>query len=325
MHTRMWWCVFAFCIGLMQSVAGMPSAFAARSWEKIDIPGAKCGDGAQYSIFISLKDPTKIAFDFMGNGACWSAKTCYGPIPTTWLHPIPTVLENTAGGFVSDNPDHSPVADYSIVYFPYCTGDVFFGAHVARYELGIKVHHVGRANVESALRLLTETKRINLPSASKIVLYGFSAGALGALGHLRAIAPLLSTHQEKTLLLDAPGLHFGPHFWDKFTTELLADFGEMVEHLGYMPRAGEHGNLDIVMSTIFGTRNPIAHEEDIYGPDGIYEATRNPRDNCAAWIPSTGIHTFGVTRLTASVRAGGVSAMEFISEMITKGPGRNYR
>jgi hypothetical protein len=83
------------------AVTAVSAASASREWRKIEVPGAVCGDGQGYSIFVSPGNPRKIAFDVMGGGACWSASTCYA-LPDTWVHPLPKVLET--GGFVSLDP-----------------------------------------------------------------------------------------------------------------------------------------------------------------------------------------------------------------------------
>ena len=70
------------------------------------------------------------------------------------------------------------------------------------------------------------------------------------------------------------------------------------------------------MSLLFGDRTPAEHERLIYGAGGLFELTQDPRDRCAAWVPSTPMHTFLVTDLTASMRAGDQSAREFARAVI---------
>jgi hypothetical protein len=335
---RYWVAVLAFSCSLTSQ---------AREWEKVPVPGTHCGDGSGYSVFVSRKDPRRIAFDVMGGGACWSLSTCIGPTPLAWTHAIPLVLERD--GFVSENPARSPVADHTIVYFPYCTGDVHLGAHVAEYRFGVKVHHVGRLNFERTLHHLVENRIVDLPGADRFVLYGYSAGSIGALVHLPLVDRHLSPEADKVMIADAPGLHFGPDFWDRFTPAQVRDFGEAMASFGVSPRSGEgnlaylapeicrrhrdwrfgflQGSKDWVMAALFGQRDFDEHEAVVYGPAGLFTLTEDPADNCASWIPRTMEHTFLVTGLTARIRAStGMSAMDFARRIIQgESAGTNIR
>jgi hypothetical protein len=316
--------------------ASMEAAASKRPWRKIDVPGARCGDGLGYSIFVSDGDPRKIAFDLMGGGACWDAATCYA-LPDTWIHPIPTVLES--GGLVSTDPARSPLSGHTIVYFPYCTSDVHVGRHVARYAPGLKFHHTGATNFEAALELVMKRGVVDLEHAEQFVISGYSAGALGALYHAFTVDPFVKNVPDKVLIADAPGLHFGRRFWDKFTPELLKDFtaalgrmgmkvekgkGNLAEHLpklcSWLPdwRVGVlQGSRDVVMSRVFGSIGSAAHEKLVYGPRGIFEMTKDASDNCSTWTPSTPMHTFLVTDTTASMQAStGESAMDYARDLV---------
>lgn len=317
----------------------------AREWQKIAISGASCGDGKPYSVYLSRKDPSKIALELMGGGACWSFATCFGPSPLAWIHDLPVIEKS---GFVSDDPAKSPVADYTLVYFPYCTGDVHLGAHVASY-LGASVHHVGRPNLEKALEQLTLKEGLALGSASHFVAYGYSAGGLGALASLSLFEKYLKSGKPKlkAVLADSPGLHFGSSFWEKFTKEELADYAAAMRQFGYELREGD-GNLapivptlckmypdwrvgvlqasrDIIMSALFGGMTPDEHEKTIYGPTGLYQLTVDPSDNCAAWVPHSDMHMFLVSDESAGIDASGKTAREFAFDVISGAALPNYR
>src|SRR3954467_3316011 len=74
----------------------------ARTWDKVKIPGGKCGNGSDYSIYLSRKDPKKVAFYFQGGGACWNNLTCNGPLPLTLLW-IPDYIPDFT--FLADQPE----------------------------------------------------------------------------------------------------------------------------------------------------------------------------------------------------------------------------
>ena len=69
--------------GVLAGAAAAFSVAAARGWRRVEVPGALCGDGSPYSIFLSGegRDHSRVAFAFQGGGGCWDALTCHGPIP----------------------------------------------------------------------------------------------------------------------------------------------------------------------------------------------------------------------------------------------------
>ena len=321
-------------------------AHAQRHWDAIDIPGARCGDGSQYQILLSPGDSRKIAIELMGGGACWSLATCYGPNRLAWLHRIPMVLEQD--GFVSDKPARSPAADHTLIYFPYCTGDAHLGDHIATYGPGIKVHHWGKRNFEFALRYLQTTGQVNFTAATNVILYGQSAGGIGTLFHVFTLNPYLRQALHKTLLSDSPGLHFGDGLWKKFSPEFLKDFAAGLGRAGFKldPDRGNiaglvpavcklfpdwnvgvlQGSRDVVMSRVFGELTPEEHESLVYGPAGIFNITLDPSDNCAAWVPSTAMHTFLELGTGSDMKTSdGKSAMDFAFDTVTGADRHNHR
>lgn len=317
-----------------------------RSWEKINVPGAKCGDGSQYSVFVSRGDPEKVAFDFMGGGACWGFATCFGPSPKAWIHSIPIVLESS--GIASLDPEDSPISDFTLVYLPYCTGDVHVGTHTAKYGIGFKVHHFGATNVDRMVESLKTSLNLDTEHAKSLVVYGYSAGAVGALYHAEKIGKAFPKATRKVLIADAPGLHFGNDMWDKFTPELFNDFKRATVALGAELKKGEgniaylvpaickqlskwrvgilQGSRDIVMSQIFGEISGDEHEKLVYGPNGIFELTKDNTDQCISWVPASAQHTFLVTNSTSGIETEDhMSAKDFSFSLMTRGESDNHR
>ena len=139
----------------------------------------------QYSVYVEIKKPNKLAIEFMGGGACWSKNTCWGPNFRTVLFPLPKLPAMSV--LSSGYEQMSPLSDYSFVYFPYCTGDVFAGDHTAKYEgllLDFPVHHRGYTNVQKTIKYLKENK-IDFSQVEDFVVYGSSAGAIGSLVHIK--------------------------------------------------------------------------------------------------------------------------------------------
>jgi len=320
-----------------------------RDWREYVVPGAKCGNGEPYTIHISSGDPERVVFDFMGGGACWSYGTCQGPIPTTFLGPKHGILENRFGGFVSADPNESPVAGDTMVYLPYCTGDVFVGSHTAQYSKN-PVYHWGWKNTVLTFEFLKRYGLLDFKSLKRVVSYGFSAGAIGAIAHIFELERILPKQTERVLLADSPGLHFGDGFWDKFPEPMLQDMekalgqagialdrssGDLGRHLktacGMFPswKIGIlQGARDWVMSIIFGNQSPGELAEKIYGAEGIYALARASGGNCAVWAPPISEHVFLWSYASARNVAHepeSKTALEFASEVIRTKTLRNYR
>ena len=317
----------------------------ARDWQKIPVPGAKCGNGQPYSIFLSLKDPKRLTVEFQGGGACWNQSTCKGPVPLTNLSPIREVPK-TKGGLDSDNPSESPVSSESLVFLPYCTGDVFLGTHVAHYGKSTTVHHVGRLNVEKSLELLNSIGGISLENLESFTFYGSSAGAIGALLHSAHFEAALGKFTRKYLIADAPGLHWGNTFWDRFSEAYRADVSDSLAHYEMVLKPQE-GNLaqqmlslcqrlsdwqvaflqsdeDFMMSSVFGAISPKAHARLVHSEKGLAAVTKDEFDNCSSWIPASQAHTFMLKNQSSSAKAGGKTALDFVRDVLADEGGKNY-
>lgn len=319
------------------------SSFAIRSFESVEIPNARCGDGSPYKVFIENKSSNRLAFKLQGGGACWSHFTCF--TLGTARGKIPNKLQEDEG-FSSDNKSLSPISNYSYVYFPYCTGDVHLGTHTAKYD-GKRYNHNGRNNIELAVNYLLDNELIKPYQVDDFVLYGNSAGALGALYHINRIAPIFANAAKKTLILDAPGLHFGRGFWYNFTDKLFSDYGDALAKAGIeisknkgliaevVPILCERNpdfevgvlqtTEDRTMSWIFGEISAKDHARAVLGSNGIFELTKNPSDNCSAFIPSSNKHQMLNRNSKLGLRAGEKTAIDYAYELINYGSRENYK
>jgi hypothetical protein len=165
-----------------EHILGPPSAGSASNsgdvaagWERI-VPGGdcQCADGSEFSFWVREANPDKVVFYLQDGGACFSAETC---APGSDLYQT-TVAEGPTGeGGIFDFADaRNPFADYSVVYVPYCTGDVHLGNTTTEYAPGLTVQHKGYVNGIAALDHLAAT----LPGATEVVVVGESAGSVAA-------------------------------------------------------------------------------------------------------------------------------------------------
>jgi len=330
----------------VMAMAAVPAQ--ARDWQYVRVPGAECGDGSEYGVYVSRKNPTKWTFAFQGGGACWDYLSCFGPIPFTRLRLTDGPTEGNSG-ILSDDAAASPVSEHSMVYVPYCTGDVFVGNHVARYGLFRKktVRHVGRANVEKAVDHLIARGTFEFSRMTDIVIYGGSAGAIGAASHALTLDTRIPAGARKGIVMDSPGLHWGRFFWRKFPIALLRDFRSSLSAFGMefdlnnanlsreadkACQAHQDWNIgilqasrDLVMSVAFGFMDPLTHERIVYGRDGVYERIRNSTRNCSAWVPNGTDHVYLNAGSKASKRAGGISAIDFARQVLSGDTGHVFR
>lgn len=147
----------------------------ASGWETVDAPGScMCSDGSPFKYFVHQGDPNKVLFFLEGGGACFSADTC-GPASNSFKRTLgpndPPAMD--AGIFNLSRADN-PFADYSIVFVPYCTGDVHIGNTTKDYGDGVIIHHNGYINATTALG----TMAARFPDATEVVVAGESAGSV---------------------------------------------------------------------------------------------------------------------------------------------------
>jgi hypothetical protein len=153
---------------------------AAPNWEKV-VPGGgcDCSDGSEFSFWIHEGNRHKVVLYLQGGGACWSAETC-DPHGSNEYETAATVRPGTSPGTTTGIFDfadeRNPLADYSFVFVPYCTGDVHLGNATTRYSPSLTVHHKGYVNGTAALDHLATT----FPDATDVVVVGASAGSVAA-------------------------------------------------------------------------------------------------------------------------------------------------
>ena len=144
------------------------------TWETVDAPSdCMCADGSAFHFYLREASPTKVLFYLEGGGACFSGDMCK-PGSGTYSENISPVskLEDSPGIFDFANPEN-PFADYSVVYVPYCTGDVHAGNITKDYGNGVVTQHKGFVNASNAL----DTMIKRFPNTTQLVVAGSSAGS----------------------------------------------------------------------------------------------------------------------------------------------------
>lgn len=154
------------------------------------------GTDKTYSFWAKRGKSENLVVYFEGGGACWDNLTCTFPImnglpeqvPQFFMPAVPADANpaNYSGIFQSSNPAN-PVKDWSMVYIPYCTGDLHTGSSTKTYYNAghpvfqwlpgeFQIEHRGFDNFMVVLDFVTRKFR----EPEKVLVAGSSAGGYGA-------------------------------------------------------------------------------------------------------------------------------------------------
>lgn len=311
-----------------------------QGWQTLTIPEAKCGDGSPYKVWFKpetqseLNAQKSLLIEFMGGGACWSQKTCFGVGQRTFFHSLPAPLPGLATTNKSRLPENFQTA--ATLYLGYCTGDVHLGQHQANYGFENGFFHHGKKNIELTFKYLFKQGIINPYTFENLLVTGSSAGAFGALIHAQKLERFFPYTENKILIADAPGLHFSDRFWQQFPQEFERDFksafteldldfdnssGVIARHLPKICQRFSNwkigllqGSKDMVMSSIFGKLSPWEHRRRILADTGMINMAQRTQ-NCSIWVPDTFLHTFLIAPVDGA-KVHGVGPYEFVNQVI---------
>lgn len=157
---------FDGCLATCQEVE--PLEADPLTWTWYEIPGTRCIDGSAAGFSVNHNpDSDKVLVYLEGGGACFNG-FCESLFTRGGQTPGATGIfdrENTA----------NPVGDWTLVYVPYCSGDIYAGDN--EYELaGETRYFYGYSNITAFLERWVPW----FGDASQVVLSGSSAGGFGA-------------------------------------------------------------------------------------------------------------------------------------------------
>jgi hypothetical protein len=148
----------------------------------VPFPDTTCGNGTPAGIGVrrtSLSDDLFIYFS--GGGACWDYDTCFVLEDSIHIDETYTAatLHTEADGLVFDHTQTAnPLSKASIIYVPYCTGDLHAGTATQTYTDGTTsktVHHTGSTNATQFVAAI----KAAFPNAQHLWIVGSSAGGYG--------------------------------------------------------------------------------------------------------------------------------------------------
>ena len=151
------------------------------TWTWIDVPDSQCEDGTPTGFAVNVQDTSDLLIYFEGGGACWDYLTCvvvdtatHGPVGAaewaTRQQALPAPFDRARAS--------NPFRNATMVYIPYCTGDLHVGDNVPIYQgLTSKTyHHKGRPDTLAFLSRVASTWK----DPARVVVSGSSAGGFGA-------------------------------------------------------------------------------------------------------------------------------------------------
>jgi hypothetical protein len=152
------------------------------TWTWIDVPESQCEDGTPTGFAINVQDTSDLYIFYEEGGACWDYLTCvvvdtatHGPVGSAeWAAReamLPEPFDRTRAS--------NPFRNATMIYVPYCTGDLHVGDNVATYQgLTTKTYyHKGLPDTTAFLSRVASTWR----DPARVVVSGSSAGGFGAI------------------------------------------------------------------------------------------------------------------------------------------------
>ncbi|MCA9652641.1 MAG: DUF4215 domain-containing protein [Myxococcales bacterium] len=162
----------------------------ALEWTYVEVPGTRCMDGSTAGFGVSYNpDSSNLMIYLEGGGACFSDACDFTAFNIPFIPP--------GDGIFSRNNDANPARDWTMIYVPYCTGDIHAGD--AEAELGGALRQFrGYSNVTRYLEQL-------VPSfpAERVLLTGISAGGFGAAINATQVADAYGDEVELTVIDDS--------------------------------------------------------------------------------------------------------------------------
>ena len=194
-------------------------ATAADLWRRIDNPApiASGADGKPHTASCSAypgTDPTfrfwtrrgkssNLVVYFEGGGACWDDLTCTFPFGRGLPGAVPQFYSPAVAarpspkddvGLFDETQASNPLKDWTVVYIPYCTGDIHLGSAKRTYnDYGhpiynlpptFEIRHSGFDN----FMVVFDWMKKNLRTPNQVLVTGSSAGGYGATGNFPWVA-----------------------------------------------------------------------------------------------------------------------------------------
>ena len=156
-----------------------PLSSLSKGWNRIPgREGTGCAHDSTFTFKVRPGLSDKVMIFLNGGGACWRATECDPKAKPTYTMTSDSANDASVRvGIFDVANDANPVRDFTMIYVPYCTGDVHLGSRTVDYEKSGKyfaVRHEGSKNLESVLDWVYS----NIKNPRLVFVTGVSAGAI---------------------------------------------------------------------------------------------------------------------------------------------------
>ena len=158
-----------------------PLKTLSKGWNRIPgRDGTGCAHDSTFAFEVRPGLPDKVMIFLNGGGACWRTQDCDPRGRPTYTMKADSANDvSVRSGLLDVANDANPVRDYTMIFIPYCTGDVHLGTRQVDYDVkgsdkDISVRHGGAANLEAVL----DWVYTNVRSPRTVFVTGISAGAI---------------------------------------------------------------------------------------------------------------------------------------------------
>jgi hypothetical protein len=156
-----------------------PLSSLSKGWNRIPgREGTGCAHDSTFTFKVRPGLPDKVMIFLNGGGACWRAAECDPKARPTYTMTSDSANDASIRQGIFDVANEAnPVRDYTMIYIPYCTGDVHLGTRTVDYEKSGKyfaVRHQGAVNLEAVLDWVYS----NIKNPRLVFVTGVSAGAI---------------------------------------------------------------------------------------------------------------------------------------------------
>jgi hypothetical protein len=177
--------IFTLTSGCISFPGIRPNKFLAQEEIEVgklkwyEVEGMACRDGSPTGVGVKIKNPKKLAIYLNGGGACFNKPTCNSN-PSSFNEADMFELFNSAqNGIFDDGNLNNPIRDWSVLFIPYCTGDVHMGTKWQGRALDVSKPQafVGAYNFEKAIIFIQSY--FKKQGVEEILIFGISAGGYG--------------------------------------------------------------------------------------------------------------------------------------------------
>lgn len=322
-----------------------PYPGSENNWMWVPVEGTSCMNGSATGMGVNVRPGSdKLMIYLEGGGACFNSFTCSGVAHQNGFGETDlTSFARDGGnlGIFNRDDDDNPLRDYSFVFVPYCTGDIFAGDNEngfgGRTQVGYR--NMGAYAAELAAKF---------EGVTQVVLAGSSAGGFGAAYNFDRVQKTFGD-VPVTLLDDS-----GPPLSDTYLTPCLqqqirehwnlaatlpADCAEcnaengggLVGFTTYLAAKYPDRRMGIIASTRDGVirlfygwgypncDNPVVPMAEATYADGIAELRDEvlaPYDNMSIYTIDSGLHVWLFEDPVGSTRSGGVPLTDWIRDLV---------